>query len=90
MKNLTIKYPGCFANWQVISTLLSSLHFTRYPIHIGLGKGIIRPLEPHGLPPDVETIADILLAANYSTHAVGRFLLDFLLMFLLEIVVCCR
>ena len=45
---------------------------TRYPIHIGLNEGIISPMEPHGLPTDVETLADILLAAGYSTHAVGR------------------
>ena len=45
---------------------------TRYPIHIGLNDGIISPMEPHGLPTDVETLADILLAAGYSTHAVGR------------------
>ena len=29
-------------------------------------------MEPHGLPTDVETLADLLLAAGYSTHAVGR------------------
>ena len=45
---------------------------TRYPIHIGLNEGIISPMEPHGLPTDVETLADILLTAGYSTHAVGR------------------
>ena len=50
---------------------------TRYPIHIGLNDGIISPMEPHGLPTDVETLADILQAAGYSTHAVGK--VDFLL-----------
>ena len=34
-------------------------------------------MEPHGLPTDVETLADILQAAGYSTHAVGE--VDFLL-----------
>ena len=63
-------------------TLLSQLNIniisiTRYPIHIGLHKGIIAPLDPHGLPTDVETLADILLHAGYSTHAVGR---DFLML----------
>jgi len=52
--------------------LYHQIFITRYPIHIGLNEGIISPMEPHGLPTDVETLADLLLAAGYSTHAVGR------------------
>ena len=52
--------------------MITKICITRYPIHIGLNEGIISPMEPHGLPTDVETLADLLLAAGYSTHAVGR------------------
>jgi len=57
---------------QVCSPTRGALLTGRYPIHIGLNEGIISPMEPHGLPTDVETLADLLLAAGYSTHAVGR------------------
>ena len=57
---------------SVILDLYHQICLTRYPIHIGLNEGIISPMEPHGLPTDVETLADLLLAAGYSTHAVGR------------------
>ena len=55
------------------SILLLSHHlFTRYPIHIGLNQGYIRPLAPHGLPPNVTTLAQILLEQGYHTRAVGE------------------
>jgi len=62
---------------QVCSPTRGALLTGRYPIHIGLNEGIISPMEPHGLPTDVETLADILLAAGYSTHAVGKWHLGF-------------
>jgi len=62
---------------QVCSPTRGALLTGRYPIHIGLNDGIISPMEPHGLPTDVETLADILLAAGYSTHAVGKWHLGF-------------
>ena len=45
---------------------------SRYPIHIGLHEGVIGPLEPHGLTTNSSTLADLLLAQGYSTHAVGE------------------
>jgi len=62
---------------QVCSPTRGALLTGRYPIHIGLNEGIISPMEPHGLPTDVETLADILLTAGYSTHAVGKWHLGF-------------
>jgi len=62
---------------QVCSPTRGALLTGRYPIHIGLNEGIISPMEPHGLPTDVETLADLLLAAGYSTHAVGKWHLGF-------------
>merc|ERR1711963_393899 len=62
---------------QVCSPTRGALLTGRYPIHIGLNEGIISPMEPHGLPTDLETLADLLLAAGYSTHAVGKWHLGF-------------
>ena len=49
----------------------------RYPYHIGLQRGAIRPTQPYGLPLSVTTIAQRLKTADYSTHAIGKWHLGF-------------
>ncbi|XP_065843285.1 arylsulfatase J-like [Oscarella lobularis] len=49
----------------------------RYPYHIGLQRGGIRPTRPYGLPLKITTIAQRLQTAGYSTHAIGKWHLGF-------------
>ena len=51
------------------------IHF-RYPFKIGASK-VVFPLKAGGLLPNLTTLADELKAANYSTHAVGKWHLGF-------------
>ena len=48
----------------------------RYPFQIG-ASSIVFPLVPGGLLPNLTTLADELKAADYSTHAVGKWHLGF-------------
>ena len=51
----------------------------RYPIHIGLNDhgGALLPGTPHGMLPEVPTLADILRQQGYATHIVGKWHLGF-------------
>ena len=49
----------------------------RYPYHIGLQRGALRPTYPYSLPLSITTIAQRLNATGYATHAIGKWHLGF-------------
>ncbi|MCZ6462872.1 MAG: arylsulfatase, partial [Proteobacteria bacterium] len=44
----------------------------RYPMRMGLQKGLIRPWEKDGLPLEERTLAEALKGAGYATAALGK------------------
>lgn len=44
----------------------------RYPVRMGLAKGVIRPHSEHGLGADETTLASVLQSAGYRTAMVGK------------------
>ncbi|XP_040065902.1 arylsulfatase B isoform X4 [Ixodes scapularis] len=56
----------------VCSPTRGALMTGRYPYRFGMQNGVIRPLEPQGLPLELPVLADELRQRGYSTHAIGK------------------
>ena len=50
----------------------SQLLTGRYQIHTGLQHGVIRPMEPYGLPVSIPLISNQLYKLGYRNHKVGK------------------
>ncbi|KAM7310972.1 arylsulfatase I isoform X2 [Ixodes scapularis] len=61
----------------VCSPTRGALMTGRYPYRFGMQNGVIRPLEPQGLPLELPVLADELRRRGYSTHAIGKWHLGF-------------
>ena len=44
----------------------------RYPIHLGLQRGVIRDAVPEAVPINETMVPEYLRQAGYATHAVGK------------------
>jgi len=58
---------------QVCSPTRSALMSARYPFRTGLQHAVtLRPASDGAIPKDTSTIAEVLKASGYSTHAIGK------------------
>ena len=56
----------------VCSPTRSAIMAGRYPYHLGLADGVIKPGLPYGMPLNQTTLANELKRGGYATHIVGK------------------
>ena len=57
---------------RLCSPTRSAILADRYPYHMGLAAGVIRPGRPYGMPLNQTTLANELKKGGYITHIVGK------------------
>ena len=61
----------------VCSPTRGAIQTGRYPSHTGVGPGVIPPSAPYGMGGGETFVSQLLKAAGYATHAIGKWHLGF-------------